>query len=83
MKPFKTIDEQIEILKDRHLKFINEEAAKSNLISYGYYEIVNGYKDYLLLSSNPIFLKMALLLNIFFPYILWIKGFKKLLSMLH
>lgn len=48
MKPFKTINEQIQILKDRNLKFIDEEAAKDKLISYGYYEIVNGYKDYLL-----------------------------------
>ncbi len=53
MKPFTTIDEQVKILKDRKLKFINEEAAKINLISYGYYEIVNGYKDYLLLSTDP------------------------------
>lgn len=53
MKPFKSIEEQIQILKDRELKFLNEEAAKDNLISYGYYEIVNGYKDYLLISSEP------------------------------
>lgn len=43
-KEFKTIDEQIKILKDRKLLFENEEAAKQNLIRYGYYEIINGYK---------------------------------------
>ena len=53
MKPFTTIDEQVKILKDRNLKFIDVEAAKNNLMSYGYYEIVNGYKDYLLVSSDP------------------------------
>lgn len=53
MKPFKDVDEQIKILKKRSLKFGNEEAAKNNLMAYGYYEIVNGYKDYLLESTNP------------------------------
>lgn len=53
MKDFTTIEKQIQILKSRNLKFISEETAKDNLISYGYYEIVNGYKDYLLESSEP------------------------------
>ncbi len=48
MKPFKTIDEQIALLKSRGLVFKNEEVAKVNLLSFGYYEIVNGYKDILL-----------------------------------
>ncbi|MDU2557457.1 MAG: Abi family protein [Anaerococcus prevotii] len=43
-KEFKTIDEQIEILRNRKLLFENEEAAKRNLMRYGYYEIINGYK---------------------------------------
>ena len=43
-KEFKTIEEQIEILKNRRLLFENEQAAKQNLIRYGYYEIINGYK---------------------------------------
>ena len=52
MKPFTTIDQQIKILKDRNLKFLNEKAAREHLRSYGYYEIINGYKDYLLESGN-------------------------------
>ena len=52
MKDFKTIDEQIKILEDRGLVFLNEETAKLNLIRYGYYEIVNGYKDPLLLETD-------------------------------
>lgn len=52
MKDFKTIDEQIKILEDRGLVFLNEETAKLNLIRYGYYEIVNGYKDPLLLEND-------------------------------
>lgn len=53
MRDFKTIDEQIKILKDRKLIFINEETAKLNLMRYGYYEIINGYKDFMLKSKNP------------------------------
>ncbi|WP_051221133.1 Abi family protein [Eremococcus coleocola] len=45
MKPFRTIDEQIALLKSRHLTFLSEEQARNNLSRYGYYEIVNGYKD--------------------------------------
>ena len=53
MRDFKTIDEQIKILKDRKLIFINEETAKLNLMRYGYYEIINGYKDFMLESRDP------------------------------
>lgn len=50
-KPFKTIDEQISILRDdRHLLIRDIETAKSHLIRYGYYEIVNGYKDHFLID---------------------------------
>lgn len=48
MRPFKSIDEQINILKKRGLLFTDEEAAKKHLLQYNYYEIVNGYKDCLL-----------------------------------
>ncbi|MFZ2186373.1 MAG: Abi family protein [Streptococcus parauberis] len=44
-KPFKTFEEQIEILKSRNLNFINENAAKDILSTYSYYEIINGYKE--------------------------------------
>lgn len=77
MKPFKTIDEQVEILKNRHLKFINEEAAKFNLISYGYYEIVNGYKDYLLISSNPDIFKDGSTFEHLFSLYTMDKGFQE------
>ena len=43
-KPFKTVDEQISLLKERRLNFINLPAARQLLKEYGYYEIVNGYK---------------------------------------
>lgn len=52
MKPFKTIDEQIQILKSRGLNFENEDAARKILMHYGYYEIVNGYNKFLLSSDE-------------------------------
>lgn len=51
-KPFKTVEEQIEILKSRNLMFLNEEGAKENLKRYGYYEIINGYKKPFLKNEN-------------------------------
>lgn len=44
-KVFKTIDQQIEILKKRNLTFLDEEVAKRILIKTSYYDIINGYKD--------------------------------------
>lgn len=51
-KPFKTIEEQISLLKSRNLIFENEDTAKSMLFRYGYYEIINGYKDKFLVNSS-------------------------------
>ena len=39
MKKFNNIDNQIELLKSRNLRILNEEKAKENLKLYGYYEI--------------------------------------------
>lgn len=47
-KPFKSVHEQIEILESRNLVFLDKENAKKILYRYGYYEIINGYKDFLL-----------------------------------
>lgn len=51
MKEFKTIDEQINLLKSRNMLFNDELNAKSILINYNYYNIINGYKD-LFLDDN-------------------------------
>lgn len=53
MRDFKTIDEQINIQRNRGLIFLNEETAKLNLLRYGYYEIINGYKDFILEQKDP------------------------------
>ena len=44
VKEFKTIKEQIEILKDRGLVFENEEFASEKLLETNYYNTINGYK---------------------------------------
>lgn len=44
-KNFTTFEEQINILKNRNLKFTSEESALTALKRYGYYNIINGYKD--------------------------------------
>lgn len=44
-KNFTTFEEQIDILKKRKLKFGSEETAISVLRRFGYYNVINGYKD--------------------------------------
>ena len=48
MKPFADKNKQIDILKSRDLTFLDENKAKRVLMRYGYYEVVNGYKMFLL-----------------------------------
>ena len=52
LKPFKTIDEQIQLLKARNLVIKNEEQAKDYLLSNNYYNIINGYSKYFPQSGN-------------------------------
>lgn len=47
-KPFLTISQQIELLKKRGLTFKNEDKAYKSLERYGYYQIINGHKSFLL-----------------------------------
>lgn len=52
-KPFKTLDEQIELLKSRKLIIQDEEYAKSILITTSYYTLINSYKS--MFCENDIF----------------------------
>lgn len=46
MKEFKTIEEQLDILKSKGMQIdINDEEAANILICGNYYNIINGYKD--------------------------------------
>ncbi|MBR1453236.1 MAG: Abi family protein [Lachnospiraceae bacterium] len=42
---FTNVNEQIQLLTDRGLKFQNLKTAKNYLIYYGYFNVINGYKD--------------------------------------
>ncbi|GAB2499333.1 Abi family protein [Alkalibacterium psychrotolerans] len=43
MKPHKSLDEQIDLLKNRNLSFDDEELAKRYLLTNNYYDVINGY----------------------------------------
>ncbi|MCD7892458.1 MAG: Abi family protein [Erysipelotrichaceae bacterium] len=43
-KEFKSFDEQIKILKDRHLVIDDEDKVKNILTFHNYYNVINGYK---------------------------------------
>ena len=51
-KPFKPLDEQLNILENRHLIIANRESSKVVLKRYGYYEVINGYKRPFMMSDN-------------------------------
>lgn len=51
-KPFKSIDEQILLLKARGLIFGNEEKAKSYLLLNNYYNVINYYSKFFLASND-------------------------------
>lgn len=52
-KEFKTIDEQILLLKSRNLQFNDEQAAREILKKYNYFDIINGTEGILLKSVRP------------------------------
>lgn len=52
MKPFSSLDEQIDILKSRNLQIHDIEDAKNYLLSNNYYNVVNLYSKVFLENSN-------------------------------
>lgn len=56
MRPFRTIDEQIQILKKRNM-IIDVSNIDDILIKYGYYNIINGYKDFFLEDNSENYIK--------------------------
>ena len=53
-KPFKTVDEQIEILKSRKMGFRHNLKFVRKILSFeNYYYVVNGYKDPFINSTVP------------------------------
>ncbi len=52
MKEFKTIDDQVNLLKSRNIIFNDEQNNKQLLLHNNYYNIINGYKDLFLDNNN-------------------------------
>ena len=44
-KPFRTAEEQVDILESRGLRIADRDDAVRTLLSWNYYTLVNGYKD--------------------------------------
>ncbi|EAE9843430.1 hypothetical protein CDE09_14575, partial [Listeria monocytogenes] len=44
-KPFKKVEDQIETLKKRGLEITDVNSAKEAILTYNYYNIINGYKQ--------------------------------------
>lgn len=51
-KPFKTVEEQIEILDSRKLIINNNEFAKEALLTFSYYDLINGYKEIFMIENE-------------------------------
>lgn len=51
-KPFKTINEQIELLKIRKLIILNSNFAKDALLTFSYYDLINGYKEIFMVDDE-------------------------------
>nr|WP_072537039.1 Abi family protein [Anaerococcus mediterraneensis] len=51
-KPFKTIEEQIEILDSRKLIIDNQAFAQAALFTYSYYDLINGYKEVFMIDDE-------------------------------
>lgn len=51
-KPFKTIDEQIELLKSRGLYFIDEGKSKKFLLCNNYYNVINYYSKFFMIDTD-------------------------------
>ena len=80
-KDFKTIDEQINILKSRGLKIGNEQKAKNILKKYNYFDVINGFESFFLETASPKTYKNTLFTDFYFGVLLftasapaWAKG---------
>ena len=51
-KPFKTLDEQIALLKSRGMHISDANKAKEYLGDHTYYSVINGYSDLFWGSSS-------------------------------
>lgn len=52
-KSFRTIDEQVELLDGRKLKFKDKEKSKRILLKYNYFDVINGFESIFLKTRRP------------------------------
>ena len=62
-KEFKTIDEQVLLLKSRNLQFNDEQTAKELLKKYNYFDIINGNQKIMKIFFLKSFMKFASLIQ--------------------
>lgn len=46
MKPFKTLDEQVDLLEKRGLTISNRQKTKHYLLQHSYYNVINVYSRF-------------------------------------
>lgn len=51
-KTFKSLDQQIELLKERKLIIRDENKAKQHLLEKNYFDLINGFETLLLIDSK-------------------------------
>lgn len=52
LKPFKDLEEQLDVLKDRNLAITNRERTLKYLLSNNYYNIINGYSKFFQITDS-------------------------------
>ena len=67
MKPFKTIDEQYDLLLSRGLSFTNEEKAKQYLLNNNYYNVINCYAKFFMNEQDKFLPEIK---SVLFKYII-------------
>ncbi|MGE6415314.1 Abi family protein [Planococcus kocurii] len=77
-KKFHTIEDQIELLKNRGLSFRNEEEACEVLLQKNYFDVINGFET--LLLKDPKAKKKEYGANYYFEHFIELYKFDKLLS---
>lgn len=75
-KPFKTIDEQISLLKSRNLIVYNDDFARKALSTVSYYDLINGYQEAMMDNGK---FKPGISLEYLFAFHLFDKDFQNVI----
>lgn len=75
-KPFKTLDEQIQLLEDRNLRIFNKNFAREALLTVSYYDLIHGYKEYMMTGKK---FKPQVSIDYLFLFHLFDKNFQNII----